>query len=73
MIHAERIRGEDALETEAVEDRILDTRAYSGLAEAKLHWSGYRYLYPSAYVSVYAEARWVWGLLPQENFFNLML
>ena len=24
----------------------------------------YRYLYPSAYVSVYAEARWLWGHAP---------
>ena len=30
----------------------------------------YRYLYPSAYVIVYAEARWVWEHAPSRKFFE---
>ena len=30
----------------------------------------YRYLYPSAYVSVYVEAMWVWGHAPPGKFFE---
>ena len=31
----------------------------------------YWYLYPSAYVSVYAKARWVWGHAPPGKFFDI--
>ena len=48
----------------------------AGPAEAKLHWSSLPVVVPASACSVpgvHAEAREVWGYVPQENFLNLML